>query len=219
VLASLVNAVVLLIGVGGIAVEAVQRLIEPGAGVLPIPVMLVAAIGIVVNGVSAWLFHGGSADDLNRRGAFLHMAADALVSVGVVAAALMILFTGWQWLDPVMALVVAVIILAGTWSLLRQSLDLALDAVPQSVDPEAVGAYLAALPGVAEVHDLHIWALGTQETALTVHLVRPDCGLDDALIAEATRELSRRFGIGHATFQLEQGDLRNPCVLAPAHVI
>ncbi|HTH96765.1 MAG TPA: cation diffusion facilitator family transporter [Stellaceae bacterium] len=219
VLASLINAVVLLVGVGGIAMEALRRLVEPGSSILPVPVMAAAAAGILVNGFTAWLFHKGNKADINLRGAFLHMASDALVSAGVVIAAFLVLWTDWQWLDPVVGLIIAAIILVSTWSLLRQSLDLALDAVPSSVDPEAVRAYLASLPGVVEVHDLHIWALGTTDTALTVHLVRPDSGLDDALIATICHELRERFGIGHATFQIEQGDAHNPCALAPAHVV
>jgi cobalt-zinc-cadmium efflux system protein len=218
ILASLINAGVLLVGVGGIAVEAIRRLIEPGsidAG----PVAAVAALGIVINGATALLFMRGREKDLNIMGAFQHMAADALVSAGVVVAALAIAATGWQWLDPVVGLVIAAVIIIGTWKLLRASLDLALDAVPQAVDPKAVQAYLSSLPGVAEVHDLHIWAMSTTETALTVHLVRPTGGLDDALIAEACRTLSERFGIGHATFQLEEGDAHHPCGLAPAHIV
>ena len=205
ILASLVNAVVLLVGVGGIAVEAVRRLGEPSPvdGTI---VMWVAAVGIAVNGFTAYLFLRGSKGDLNIRGAFLHLASDAAVSLGVVIAGLVIGYTGWLWLDPAVSLVIAAIIILGTWSLLRESLDLALDAVPIGIDPAKVEAFLRDLPGVVAVHDLHIWAMSTTETALTAHLVRPGGGLDDALLDDAADALTRRFGIAHATFQVEQGD-------------
>lgn len=171
ILASLTNAVVLLIGVGGITVEAVRRLID---GVAPgevggKTVMIVAAVGILINGVTALLFARGRKGDLNVRGAFLHMAADAAVSAGVVISGLVILLTGWSWLDPMVSLGIAALILVSTWGLLRDSVNLALDKVPENVDAEKVLAFLAALPGVTEVHDCHIWPLSTTETALTVH--------------------------------------------------
>ena len=221
ILASLANAVVLLVSVGAIAFEAAQRLV---AGVAPgavggKTVMLVAAAGIAVNGGTAWLFARGREGDLNVRGAFLHMAADALVSAGVVASGLVILLTGWAWIDPAVSLVVSGLILASTWALLRQSTDLAMDKVPKGVDPEGVRAYLAGLPGVSEVHDLHIWGLSTTETALTVHLVRPGAGQDDSLLQEASAALRHRYGIGHATFQVEGGDPARPCTLAPEDVV
>lgn len=221
ILASLANAVVLLIGVGGIAVEAVRRLIggaapgEVGGGT----VMVVAAAGILVNGGTALLFARGRHGDLNVRGAFLHMAADAAVSAGVVCSGLVILLTGWAWLDPVVSLGIAALILASTWGLLRDSVNLALDKVPPAVDAEDVLGYLAALPGVTEVHDLHIWPLSTTDTALTAHLVRPRAGTDDAFVHGVSDELRRRFGIGHATFQIEDGGTALACALAPAHVI
>lgn len=205
ILASLVNAVVLLVGVGGIAVEAARRLGEPtpvDSGI----VIWVAAAGIAVNGFTACLFMRGSKGDLNIRGAFLHLASDAVVSLGVVLAGLVIGHTGWLWLDPAASLVIAAIIVIGTWSLLRESLDLALDAVPTRIDPARVEAYLRDLPGVVAVHDLHIWAMSTTETALTAHLVRPGSGLDDALLDGAADALNQRFGIAHATFQVEEGD-------------
>ncbi|MDB5359271.1 MAG: czcD, partial [Rhodospirillales bacterium] len=205
ILASLVNAVVLLVGVGGIAVEAARRLGEPtpvDSGI----VIWVAAAGIAVNGFTAYLFMRGSKGDLNIRGAFLHLASDAVVSLGVVLAGLVIGYTGWLWLDPAVSLVIAAIIVIGTWSLLRESLDLALDAVPTRIDPARVEAYLRDLPGVVAVHDLHIWAMSTTETALTAHLVRPGSGLDDALLDGAADALNQRFGIAHATFQVEEGD-------------
>ena len=217
ILASLTNAVVLLVGVGGIAVEAVQHLIQP----TPVDgsiVTWVAAVGIAVNGFTAFLFMSGRKDDLNVRGAFLHLAADAVVSLGVVVAGLVIGLTGWLWLDPLVSLAIAAIILITTWSLLCESLDMALDAVPSGIDPAKVAAYLRGLPGVTDVHDLHIWAMSTTETALTAHLVRPDSGLDDALLEGAADELTRRFGIAHSTFQVEQGDGAE-CRLAPAQVV
>ncbi|HEV2675253.1 MAG TPA: cation diffusion facilitator family transporter [Aliidongia sp.] len=217
ILASLVNAVVLLVGVGGIAVEAARRLGEPS----PVDghtVMWVAAVGIAVNGFTAFLFMRGSKGDLNIRGAFLHLAADAGVSLGVVVAGLVIGLTGWLWLDPVVSLAISATILFGTWSLLKESLDLALDAVPVGIDPAAVAAYLKELPGVSEIHDLHIWAMSTTETALTAHLVRPGGGLDDALLDRAAETLQQRFGIAHATFQVEEGDGAE-CRLAPPSVV
>jgi cobalt-zinc-cadmium efflux system protein len=205
ILASLVNAVVLLVGVGGIAVEAVRRLGEPSPvdGAI---VVWVAAVGIAVNGFTAFLFLRGSKGDLNIRGAFLHLAADAAVSLGVVLAGLAIGYTGWLWLDPAVSLAIAAIIIVGTWSLLRESLDLALDAVPAGINPAKVEAFLGDLPGVVAVHDLHIWAMSTTETALTAHLVRPGGGLDDALLDAAADALAQRFGIAHSTFQVEEGD-------------
>ena len=219
ILASLVNAVVLLVGVGGITVEAVRRLIEaiPLGDVGGKTVMIVAAAGIVVNGVTALLFAKGRKGDLNVKGAFLHMASDVVVSAAVVVSGLVILLTGWSWLDPVVSLGIAALILVSTWSLLRDSLNLALDKVPESVDAEKVQAFLATLPGVTEVHDLHIWALSTTETALTAHLVRPQAGTDDVFVHEACEELQERFGIGHATVQIE--DAATACQLAPAHVV
>ncbi len=221
ILASLANAVVLLVGVGAIGVEAVQRLaggLPPGV-VAGRTVMLVAAAGIAVNGLTAWLFARGRQGDLNVRGAFLHMAADAVVSAGVVAAGLVILLTGWAWVDPVVSLGIAALILVSTWGLLRDSANLAMDRVPDGVDLAGVRAYLAALPGVREVHDLHVWGLSTTETALTAHLVRPGLGMDDALLHRTCAELRDRYGIGHATLQVEEGDPALPCALAPEHVV
>jgi cobalt-zinc-cadmium efflux system protein len=205
ILAALFNAVLLLIGVGGVAWEAVGRLVEP----TPVnggTVMIVAGIGILINGVTAWLFMSGRKDDLNVRGAFLHMAADAAVSAGVVMAALVIVLTGWLWIDPATSLVIAAVIVWGTWGLLRESLALSLAAVPAAIDPQQVRAFLAQAPGVAGVHDLHIWAMSTAETALTAHLVMPRGHPGDAVLAGFQRELAHRFGIGHATLQIELGD-------------
>lgn len=221
ILASLTNAVVLLIGVGGITVEAVRRLIEgvPAGDVGGKTVMIVAAVGIVVNGVTAWMFARGRKGDLNVKGAFLHMASDAVVSAGVVIAGLIILLTGWSWVDPVMSLVIAALILFSTWSLLRDSVNLALDKVPENVEIDKVRAFLAGLPGVSEVHDLHVWALSTTDTALTAHLIRPKAAHEDAFLHDACEELKEHFGIGHSTLQIETGDDSRPCQLAPAHVV
>jgi len=216
ILAALANAAILLVATAAIATEAVRRLFAPepvAAGL----VLAVAALGIVVNVATALLFMRGRHDDLNVRGAFLHMAGDAAVSLGVVIAALVIGLTGWYWLDPAVSLGVGAVILLATWGLTRDALNLALDAVPATIDRHAVEAYLAALPGVAEVHDLHIWAMSTTETALTVHLVRPNAGLDDGLLAAAAHELADRFGIHHATIQIEAGS--HACHLAPDHVV
>jgi cobalt-zinc-cadmium efflux system protein len=199
ILAALINATVLLIGVGAIGVEAVQRLLAPQP-VGEATVMVVAAIGILINGATALMFMRGRENDLNIRGAFLHMAADAGVSLGVVIAAALIGLTGWLWIDPVTSLAIVVVITVGTWGLLRDSVDLAMDAVPAGVAPGAVRDYLAAQPGVSEVHDLHIWGLSTTETALTVHLV---CDETAARPHDLAQALQARFGIGHATVQVE----------------
>jgi len=204
ILAALLNAVLLLVAIGGIAWEAVRRFEqpEPVAGMI---VVGVAAAGVVVNTATALLFMSGRKHDLNIRGAFLHMAADAGVSVAVLAAGLVIQFTGWLWVDPVASLLVVAVIAVATWGLLRESLDLALDAVPAGIDLAAVEAYLAGLPGIAGVHHLHVWGLSTTQSALTAHLVKPDGRLDDGLLARAAAELHERFGIAHVTIQLEQG--------------
>jgi cobalt-zinc-cadmium efflux system protein len=215
ILASLANAVILLVGVGAIVLESIHRLFQPAPVATGI-VMAVAVVGVLINGGTALLFLPRGRSDLNARGAFLHMASDALVSVGVIAAALAIRLTGWLWIDPATGLAIAGIIVWGTWSLLRESLNLALDGVPAEIDPAAVEAYLTELPGVTGIHHLHIWATSTTETALTVHLVRPGSTLDDALLAEASHQLRRRFAIDHATFQLERGE--TPCALVPATV-
>jgi cobalt-zinc-cadmium efflux system protein len=211
ILAALANAVLLALVTGAIAWEAVLRLMQPqpAAGAL---MMAVAAVGIVVNGVTAMMFASGRKRDLNVRSAFLHMASDALVALGVVVAGGIILATGWLWLDPAVSLVIGAVIVWGTWSLLREALALALGGVPAGVDRGGVARYLADLPGVTEVHDLHIWGMSTTETALTAHLVRPGAALDDALLADACAELKRRFAIHHATLQIESGS--TPCELA-----
>lgn len=218
VLAALVNAVVLLVAVGAIAWEAVLRFSHPEvveSGV----VIGVATVGILVNGFTAWLFMSGKEDDVNIQGAYLHMAADAAVSLGVVLAAVVMQFTGWLWLDPVMSLSIALVIGLGTWGLLRESLNLALDAVPASIHPAQVDAYLSGLPGVVAVHDLHIWAMSTTEIALTVHLVKPDAAVDDALLARINHDLRVQFNIHHTTLQFETGDPAHPCHQAPVEVV
>ncbi len=217
ILAALGNAMVLLIGVGAIGLEAVRRLVEP-APVGALTVMLVAAAGIVVNGGSALLFLRDRAHDLNVRAQFLHLAADALISAGVVVAAAAISVTGWLWLDPLASLAIVAIIVVSTWGVLRQSVDLAMDAVPEGVSHDAVEAWLLALPGVTEVHDLHIWALSTTETALTAHLVYAG-ETNDRRLHELSDELGRRFGIGHATVQIESDADAALCRLRPNDVV
>ncbi|WGS23676.1 MULTISPECIES: cation diffusion facilitator family transporter [unclassified Bradyrhizobium] len=215
ILAALVNAGLLLIAVGGIAVEAINRLREP-TEVASWTVVWVAALGILINGGTALLFMRGRHTDLNVRGAYLHMAADAGVSLGVVVAALLIMATGWEWLDPAISLVIALVVLVSGWELARDSVSLALDAVPKGIDLNMVRDFLLTLEGVTEVHDLHIWAMSTSETALTAHLVRPG-GHDDAFLHHACAELSHRFGIHHATLQVEISS--ETCRLAPAEMV
>ncbi len=216
IMAALINAVVLLVGTGAIAVESVQRLFAPGevAGGV---VMAVAAAGIVLNGFTALLFMRGHKDDLNIRGAFLHMASDAAVSLGVVVAAGLILLTGWHWLDPVASLAIGAVIVIGTWGLLRDAMLLALDAVPPGIDAAAVQQALATLPGVVEVHDLHVWGLSTTRTAATAHLVTAEPG--GAIIPLACEALHDRFEITHCTFQIETPDAAAHCALRPEQVI
>ncbi|MEJ2817741.1 cation diffusion facilitator family transporter [Caulobacter sp. CCG-8] len=217
ILASLTNAVFLLVAVGAIAWEAARRFAHPQpieAG----PVMIVAGIGIVINTATALMFMKGSEHDLNIRGAFLHMAADAAISAGVVVAAAAMWATGWLWLDPVVSLGIVLVIVLGTWGLLRDSLDLALDAAPRGIDPKAVKAWLAERPGVTEVHDLHIWAMSTTETAMTAHLVRPENPDNDRFLHDICGEMSKRFKIGHVTIQVESGGVAT-CHLAGADAV
>jgi cobalt-zinc-cadmium efflux system protein len=217
ILAALLNAFLILVAVGAIALEAIQRFSNPGP-VVGETIIWVAAIGVVINTVSALLFMAGQKEDLNLRAAFQHLASDAAVSLGTVLAGATLLATGWTWLDPVMSLVISVIILAGTWGLLVDSLNLVLDGVPESIEPKAVKNYLASLPGVTEVHDLHIWAMSTTETALTAHLVIPEGAPGDAFIAMTCEVLHDQFAIEHATLQIEMGD-GHPCALAPDHLV
>ena len=217
ILAALFNAVFLLVAIGALSWEAAQRLVrpEPVAGAT---VMAVAAVGIVVNGATAWLFASGREGDLNVRGAFLHMAADAAVSAGVVVAGLIILLTGWLWLDPVASLAINGLIVWGTWGLLRDSMALSLGAVPAHIELAAVRELLVRRPGVAAVHDLHVWAMSTTETALSAHLVMPDGHPGDAFLMEAAGQLAARFGIGHTTLQVETS-LEAGCPLVPDSVV
>ena len=212
ILAALVNALILLAVMGGMAWEAVHRFTNP----LPIQgyiVIAVAAAGVVINGITAWLFMAGSHGDLNIRGAFLHMAGDALVSLGVVVAGVIYLKTGWLWLDPLLSLVIALLILYATWGLFRQSLHLTFDGVPSSIDLGMVRTYLQERPGVADIHDLHIWAMSTAESALTVHLVMPGGHPGDDFLHDLAHELHDRFDIDHATVQIEAGDTDRRCRL------
>jgi cobalt-zinc-cadmium efflux system protein len=220
ILAALFNAIVLLIAVGAIVVEAVDRLAAPQP-VASGTVIAVAGAGIVVNGVTMLLLARGHHHhrDLNLRAAVLHMAADAGVSLGVVLAGIVILATGWLWLDPAASLVVALIIVAGSWRLLRDTVNMALHAVPSEIDPAKVREHLAGLVGVCAVHDLHIWPMSTTETALTCHLVMPAGHPGDRMLAEIAAELHDRYGIEHATIQVETGDPDHPCKLEEDHVV
>ncbi len=217
IMAAFANALLLIAACGAIALEAIERLRNP-APVSSDVVIVVAAIGVLINGASAALFASGRHTDLNVRGAFLHLAGDAAVSLGVVAAAVAMRYTGWLWLDPAASLVIVAVIVWTTWSLFRDSLGLSLQGVPASIHPEEVRAFLASLPGVVEVHDLHIWGMSTTDVALTAHLVIPGGERSDAFLARACHELDHRFGIAHATLQIELGD-GEPCALAPDHVV
>lgn len=210
ILAALANAALLIAAVGWIVVEAVQRFFDPQP-VASTTVIVVAALGVVINTVTALLFMRGREHDINIKGAYLHMAADAAVSAGVVTAGILIYFTGWLWLDPAISIAIAFVILWSTWSLARDSLNLSLDMVPPNVDRGEVEKYLASLPGVSNVHHLHIWAMSTTEIALTVHLVRPNASLDDKFLKDACEGLKRSFGIVHATFQIEAGACPEAC--------
>jgi len=215
ILAALLNAILLLVATGAIAWEAIRRFADPGE-VAGLTVMIVAAIGILVNGGSALLLMAGSKGDLNIRGAFLHLLGDAAVSVGVVAAGAGILLTGWQWLDPLASLAISVFIVWTTWGLLRGAVALSLDAVPAGTGQ--VRRFLEGLEGVSGIHDLHIWPMSTTETALTVHLEMPGGHPGDAFLLQAAGDLRRRFAIGHATVQVEVGR-ETACLLAPDEIV
>jgi len=217
ILAALVNALLLLVVTGAIAWEAILRFSEPGE-VAGLTVMIVAGIGIIVNAGSALLLMPGSKGDLNMRGAFLHLVADAGVSAVVLLAGAAILVTGWNWLDPLASIVVSVVIVWSTWGLLRDTVRLSLDAVPANIDPAAVRRYLEGLPGVARIHDLHIWAMSTTEIALTAHLVVPGGHPGDPFLLSTAHGLTMQFGIGHATLQLEVSE-ETACRLAPDEVV
>lgn len=213
ILAALFNALFLLLAMGAISLEAVERFGDPQP-VAGRTVMIVAAIGIVINGFTAWLFARGRKGDINIRGAYLHMAADAGVSAGVVVAGLVISLTGLPWIDPMVTLVIVGVILWGTWGLLKESVALSLAAVPPGINPSRVSERLMAMEGVARVHDLHIWAMSTTETALTVHLVTPGGHPGDGFLHKVAETLDHDFGIAHATIQIEvDGDAS--CMLAP----
>lgn len=216
ILASLISTTLLLVALGAIAWEAINRLFQPQStnGWM---VIGVAAVGVFINGITAYLFMADRKKDLNIRAAYLHMAADAAISLGVVIAGLLLLVTGWLWLDPVLSLGIAVIIFIGSWSLLRDSLDLSIDAVPKSVDLSAVRMYLESLPEVEEIHDLHVWALSTTETALTVHLISRKTETDNLWLYSIQRYLHDHFEIAHATLQVENPTQENPCLLYGSH--
>jgi cobalt-zinc-cadmium efflux system protein len=214
ILASLLSALLLLTALGAMAWEAISRL-QTATPISGLPVMIVASIGVVINTLSALLFVSGHRHDLNIKGAFLHMAADAAVSFGVVLAGLAIMLTGWPWLDPVISLVITVVIFVGTWGLLRDSVNLAVDAVPRGIVPEEVETYLLNLPGVTTCHDLHIWGMSTTEAALTAHLMMPEGTNNDVFLHQTAHALHEQFGIAHTTLQIERGDAEQICNLAP----
>jgi cobalt-zinc-cadmium efflux system protein len=216
ILAALLNALLLMMACGAIGWEAVHRITNPSP-VAGLTVLVVAAIGVLVNGASAWLFMAGSKDDLNIRGAYQHMAADAAISLGVAVSGLAIMFTGWTWLDPVVSIVIVLVILLSTWSLLRESLRMVLAAVPSNVDAGKVRQFLQERPGVSETHDLHIWAMSTTETALTAHLVMPGGYPGDEQIDDIVNRLKHEFAIHHCTLQVEQGTTAHGCSLHAEH--
>nr|WP_101538689.1 cation diffusion facilitator family transporter [Acidithiobacillus marinus] len=214
ILAALSNSLLLLVITGGIAWEAIERLVHPG----PVNgriVIFIAALGVLVNTITALLFMSGRKGDLNIKAAFLHMAGDALISIGVVFAGILMLFLHWYWLDSVTSLVISVLIILATWSLLKEAARLVLHGVPDNINIDAVRQYLLHLPEVAAVHDLHIWAMSTTETALTVHLVMPQGFPGDAFLTEVATALQQQFAIVHPTLQVETGDVEHPCALEP----
>jgi cobalt-zinc-cadmium efflux system protein len=217
ILAALANALLLMVACGAIAWEAVHRFAHP-TPVEGATVSVVAAIGVLVNGFSAWLFMAGHKGDLNIRGAYQHMAADAAISLGVVVSGVAIMFTGWTWLDPVVSLAIVLMIVAGTWSLLRESVELVMAAVPANVDMGEVRRFLVERPGVSEVHDLHIWAMSTTENALTAHVVMPGGYPGDGVVDALVAQLRADFKIHHCTLQVEEGTTDHGCALhEPAH--
>ncbi len=212
ILAALANAVLLLLACGAIALEAISRFTAPPV-VSSLTVCVVAGIGIFINGISAWLFMRGSKNDLNVRAAYLHMVADAAISLGVVLAGFAMYVTGWYWLDPAISLAIVIAIIVSTWGLLRESMELSLNAVPANVDAPAIETYLQQLAGVTAVHDLHIWGLSTSQNALTAHLVMPAGHPGDAFIDDVMQALEERFLIHHSTLQIEQGNRESACAL------
>lgn len=211
-LAALFNSMLLMAACGAIAWEAVQQLLHP-APVVGLTVSVVAGVGILVNGFSAWLFMAGSKDDINIRGAYLHLAADAAISLGVLLAGLAVMYTGWRWLDPMVSIAIVVLIGYSTWLLLRESLRLVMAAVPDNVDADKVSAYLGSRAGVSEVYDLHIWAMSTTETALTAHLVMPAGYPGDQQLDAIAQGLKDEYAIHHSTLQVTQGGSAHACSL------
>lgn len=217
IMAALLNATILLVAVGAIALESIHRLREPTA-VSETTVIWVAAVGIVINTITALLFARGRNHDINIKGAYLHMAADAAISAGVVLAGFAIKFTGWLWLDSVVSLAIAVLIAYSSWELLRESFQMAMDAVPESINPEEVKQFLLNQNGVQNIHDLHIWSMSTTETALTVHLIREISGDEDEFLHKIAHELEENFNINHSTVQIEKGR-GHSCHLEPDDVV
>jgi len=217
ILAALLNSVILLVATGAIAWEAVGRLFAPGE-VAGLTVMVVAAVGVAINGFSALLLMSGQGSDLNVRGAFLHLVGDAAVSLGVVVAGGAILLTGWNWLDPTVSIVISALVVWGTSGLLREAVNRSLSAVPLGIDPTGVATYLRDLPGVEAIHDLHVWAMSTTETALTCHLVMPKGHPGDEFLRQLDHQLHHKFRIVHPTIQIELGDA-GTCRLAPEHIV
>ena len=218
ILAALLNAAALMLITGGLGWEAMRRISNPSP-VEGSVVIWVALVGVAVNGFTVWLFMQGGKKDLNLRGVYLHMAGDAAVSLAVAVAGGVVLYTGWFWLDPALTLVVSAVILWSSWGLLRQSLGLALQAVPEGIEQPAVRECLAGLPGVTDVHDVHVWAMSTSENAMTAHLVVPGRHPGDEFLRSASALLEERFGIHHATLQIEIGDTAKACAFAPDHVV
>ena len=212
------NAVLLLVVTGGVAWEALLRLRHPEA-VAGATVIWVAAFGIGINATTGWMFRFGRKGDLNIRAAYMHLMADAVVAAGVVVTGIVMLRTGWQWLDPLVSLIIGAVIVIGTGGLLRKSVNLALDAVPEGVDRDAVYKFLRSYPDVTEVHDLHIWGMSTTDTALTAHLVMPRGHPGDACMARLAEVLEQKFRIRHSTLQVELGDGTVTCALAPDHIV
>ncbi len=217
IMAAAFNAAFLLVVTGSLCYAAIERLFRPEP-VAANTMMAVAAAGMVINAITAALFASGRRSDLNIRGAFLHMASDAAISGGVVLAGLAISLTGAQWIDPALSLVINAIIIAGTWGLMRESLAMSMAGVPAGISSADVRQYFAAMPGVSDLHDLHIWSMSTSEIALTVHLVMPDGHPGDAFLMRTATELRERYGIGHATVQVET-ELETICALAPDEVV
>ncbi len=210
ILAALANAMLLLVVCGAIAWEAIQRFSQVPV-VAGLTVTFVATAGVIINGLSAWLFLKGSKGDLNVRAAYLHMATDAAVSAGVIASGIAIIFTGWYWLDPVISLLIVAVVIFSTWELLRESVRLILSAVPAHIEIGEIDAYLRQQPGVTDIHDLHIWGLSTAESALTVHLVMPGGYPGDIFMDDIRETLETRYAIHHSTIQIEQGTIRHSC--------